>query len=506
MISAGKKYLFGADFGTSGVKAVLLDPGTGKLWASDMFCYEMKHKYPLWAEQTPGDWIAALAEALKQVLGKAEAAPEDILAIAFSTFGCTTVCVDENDEAIGDAMTWMDGRTGEEVAWLNQNMADEISKVNGNVISTLPTTANFLWLREKDKERYGKAKKFGGVLTYLDLKTSGSFVVPPSEATFIHVFDLKTSEYSAPLAEKLGIPLEKLAAIVPSTNHIGTVTAEAARAIGFAEGTPVIAGAQDNAAASLGMGVYKAGQVFFSMGTAGNMGLIIDELKQDSTLMTQAFLFPDTWIMLATMGNNGACIKWFNNNIASPIAGADIGYEGLDLLAEKSRPGNTGVIFLPYLSGELSPVWDEKARACFIGMTSRTDAGDLVRSVLEGVCFAIKHNLLMYERAGCHIGDSIKIAGGPTNSRLWMQILADVTGKEIMIPDVTDAGPLGDAMLAGIANGSFSSPEEAVERCVRTKRSYEPDTSAKPVYDELFGIYLDLGEKNMEAFRRLEKY
>ena len=499
-------YLFGADFGTSGVKAILLDPITGKQWSSDLFCYEMKHKHPLWAEQTPEDWIAMLSEAVKQVLARAEARPEDISAISFSTFGCTTVCVDDHNEAIGDAITWMDGRTGEEVDWLNQNMACEISKVNGNVISTLPTTANFLWLRNKDPERYVLTKKFGGVLSYLNLRMTGNFTVPPSEATFIHVFDLKTLKYSEKLCNQLIIPLEKLAPIVSSTTQIGTITAEASQAVGFAEGTPVIAGMQDNAAASLGMGVYEPGQLFFSMGTAGNMGLIIDEPRQDHTLITQVFLFPKTWIMLATMGNNGACIKWFDNNIVSHIIGSNIGYESLDMLAKKSRPGNTGVIFLPYLSGELSPIWDERARSCFIGMTLRTNACDLIRSILEGVCFAIKHNLLMYQRAGCHIGDSIKIAGGPTNSPLWMQILADITGKEIVIPVVADAGPLGDAMLAGIANGMFSSPKEAVEQCVRIKQSYEPNISTGPIYKELFDIYLDISEKFMPEFHRLEKF
>ena len=464
------KYLFGADFGTSGVKAVLLDPETGKLWNSDMFSYELKHKYPLWAEQTPGDWIAMLAKAVEQVLKSAEAKPEDILAIAFSTLGCTTVCIDENDEAIGDAMIWMDGRAGEEVEWLNQNMAEEISKVNGNVVSTLATTANFRWLRDKDPERYGKSKRFGGALSYINLKMTGSFVVPPSEATFIHVFDLKTSEYSAELCEKLDIPLEKLAAVTQSAERIGTVTAEAARLTGLAEGTPVVAGTQDNGSAPLGMGVYKPGQVFFSMGTAGNMGLVIDEPVQDRTLITQAFLFPDTWFLLATMGNNGVCMKWLNENIASQFSGGEIGYKELDILAEKSRPGNTGVIFLPYLSGEFSPIWDEKARACFFGMTLRTDAGDLARSVLEGVCFAIKHNLLNYERAGCKIGDTIKIAGGPTNSPLWMQILADVTGKTISVPDVSDAGPFGDAIVCIVPNSRNVEPVSTIANRVSAKK------------------------------------
>lgn len=495
-----KKYLFGADFGTGGVKAVLLDPQTGETVGSDLFEYEMKHKNPLWAEQDPEAWWQMFCAASKQVLKRAGKC--EVIAVAMSSQGCATVCVGTDGKAIGDAFTWMDGRTGEEASWLKEHYADEIAKVNANEISTLLSTPNFLWMKKHDKRRFDQTAGFCGVLSYMNLRLTGDFVIPPSEATFCHLYDYKTYTYSPGLCRLLDIPYEKLPETVLSTDLFGSVTTRASQECGIAKGTPVAGGSHDNTAAALGMGVYKPGQVFFSMGTAGNMGVIMDRPREDSCLLTQACLFPGTWLMLATMGNNGACLKWLRENVLTNEAGKKLSYRAINEYAQGSRAGAHGVLYLPYLAGELSPIWDEKARSCLIGMTARTAKQDIVRAVLEGVCFAVRHNLMMYEQAGCYIGE-LRVAGGPAKSAVWMQILADITGHEVAVPAVFDAGPVGDAILAGVASGCFVDISNAVERTVHIKARYTPDPRCKEIYDRLFNLYIGLYPKLKDDFSDL---
>lgn len=498
-----KKYLFGADLGTGGVKAVLLDPETGETVGSDLFEYEMKHPYPLWAEQDPEDWWAMFCAASRQVLARAGEC--EIIAAALSSQGCATVCVGADGRAIGNAFTWMDGRTGEEAAWLRDHFAEEIAQVNANEISTLLSTPNFLWLKKHDKPRFDRSSGFCGVMSYVGLRLTGRFAVPPSEATFCHLYDYKTHQYSRKLCSLLEIPYEKLPEAVSSTSLMGRVTAQAARECGLPADTPVAGGSHDNTAAALGMGVYQPGQVFFSMGTAGNMGVIMDRPREDGCLLTQACLFPGTWLMLATMGNNGACLKWLRENVLTDASGTKLCYGTLNAYAQASPAGSRGVLFLPYLAGELSPLWDEKARACFIGMTSRTTKENLVRAVMEGVCFSVRHNLTMYERAGCAV-EGLRVAGGPTESAVWMQTLADVTGREVSVPDVTNAGPVGDAVLAGVAAGCYPDVSGVLERAVRTRAQYTPNAQNREVYDRLFALYLGLYPKLKNEFSALSSF
>jgi xylulokinase len=321
------------------------------------------------------------------------------------------------------------------------------------------------------------------------------FSVNPSEGSQNYCFDTKRHTWNSDIADKLNIPLSKFSDVFECHATIGRVTEKAAQETGLRPGIKVIGGGHDTTSAAFATGVVEMGQAFYSMGTGSNLGVITKQPVFHEAMTVQCYVIPDLWILDAVMNSTGQSMKWFNQqfgqmeNLLAEKLGIGA-YEMYDLEAQKSPAGNSGVVYTPYLAGESSPIWDGNARAAFVGITSRTTRGDIIRSIMEGVCFSAYHNMKIFEEMGSPINEFI-VCGGPAKSRLWMEILADITGKIVKTTENEDAAPLGDAMLAGVACGLYADYKQAADKNVKIKNTYYPNPQSRNTYERLFTVYLN---------------
>ena len=277
---------------------------------------------------------------------------------------------------------------------------------------------------------------------------------------------------------------------------VGTVTGKAAAECGLVEGTPVVAGGLDAACGTLGAGVIHSGETQEQGGQAGGMSICTEGYKADPRLILSYHVVPGKWLLQGGTTGGGGVMRWFEREFADyeRMMKEQTGASSLDQLnkiAEKVAPGCEGMVFLPYMSGERSPIWNPYAKGVFYGLDFAKTKGHMVRACMEGVAFSLRHNLEVAREAGAE-ADVLRAMGGSANSLLWTQIKSDITGKPIIVPASDTATTLGAALLAGVGVGFYKDYEEAVSLTVKETRRHEPDPKNKAVYDKTFETYIEL--------------
>ena len=298
------------------------------------------------------------------------------------------------------------------------------------------------------------------------------------------------------MCKRLGIPMEFLPEICDCDHVVGTVTGKAAAECGLVEGTPVVAGGLDAACGTLGAGVIHSGETQEQGGQAGGMSICTEEYKADPRLILSYHVVPGKWLLQGGTTGGGGVMRWFEREFADyeRMMKEQTGASSLDQLnkiAEKVAPGCEGMVFLPYMSGERSPIWNPYAKGVFYGLDFAKTKGHMVRACMEGVAFSLRHNLEVAREAGAE-ADVLRAMGGSANSLLWTQIKSDITGKPIIVPASDTATTLGAALLAGVGVGFYKDYEEAVSLTVKETRRHEPDPKNKAVYDKTFETYIEL--------------
>ena len=332
---------------------------------------------------------------------------------------------------------------------------------------------------------------------------TGAVTQDLSQGYGLHCFDMRTGSWDENMCVKLGIPVEFLPEIVPCDEVVGTVTEEAAIMSGLEAGIPVVAGGLDAACGTLGAGVIHPGETQEQGGQAGGMSICIDTYKADPSLILGFHVVPGRWLLQGGTTGGGGVMRWVEREFADyeRERQKETGVSSLDQLNEIAREtpaGSEGVVFLPYMSGERSPVWNPYAKGVFYGLDFAKTKGHMVRACMEGVAFSLRHNLEVAEAAGAK-AEILRAMGGSANSLLWTQIKADVTGKTIVVPASDTATTLGAALLAGVGVGFYKDYEEAVSMTVKETRRHKPDLSNKEIYDKTYCTYRNLYEslKNM---------
>ena len=267
---------------------------------------------------------------------------------------------------------------------------------------------------------------------------------------------------------------------------VGKLTKEAAKQTGLTEGIPVVAGGLDAACGTLGAGVVSPGQTQEQGGQAGGMSICIDEYAADPRLILGFHVVPGRWLLQGGTTGGGGALKWLRETICPELSFAQ-----MSSLAESTPAGSGGVTFLPYMAGERSPIWNPNACGVFFGLNFGTTRGQMIRACMEGVAYALRHNLETAESAGAR-AETLRSMGGSANSRIWTQIKADVTGRNIEVPASDTATTLGAAILAGVGTGVWNSFEEAARQTVSVKTRYAPDPAVKAVYDRGYETYRKL--------------
>jgi len=486
------KLLLGIDIGTSACKVAVFDED-GAVLAQANREYKVYYPESGWAEQDPEEWWSAICEGIKEVLADEKAAAEEICGIGVDGQSWSAIPVDREGRVLCRTPIWMDTRARDICERIKREaFAEEIFEVAGNDFLPSYTTPKMLWFKEKRPEVFEKAYKFLQSNSYIVYRLTGRMCQDYSQGYGIHFFDMNRLAYREELANKLGLSQELVPELCACDAVAGEVSGETAKITGLKEGTPVVAGGLDAACGTLGAGVYQVGQTQEQGGQAGGMSICTDRALAHKKLILGTHVVPGLWLLQGGTVGGGGTLKWFRQEL-----GQGMSFDELTAEAEKVPAGAEGVLFLPYMAGERSPVWNPDAKGVFYGLSYDKTRGHMVRAVLEGVAFSLEHNLRTAKEAGAEAG-ILNAMGGSANSRLWTQIKADVTGKTIQVPASDTATTLGAALLAGVGCGVYKDYEEAVRRTIQITRVQEPDRERHEIYQERMERYLELSAKMQE--------
>jgi xylulokinase len=455
--------LVGIDVGTTGVKALAIAPD-GEVLAREEEEYPLSIPQPGWAEQDPEDWWRATEHALGRL------GATDVAGIGLSGQMHGLVALDSADRVLRPAILWNDQRTGAECAEIEARVGlARLIELTGNRALTGFTAPKLLWLRRHEPDVYGRISHVLLPKDYVRLRLTGERAIDCADASGTLLFDVASRRWSAEVLEALELPAEWLPPALESPAVSGVTP----------DGIPVAAGAGDQAASALGVGVDRPGPLSVQIGTSGVVFAALPAFAADSEARVHAFCHavPGAWHAMGVMLSAAGSLRWFRDAFAP---GGD--YAELTAEAGRWEPGAEGLLYLPYLAGERTPHADPGARGAFVGLSLRHDRGALVRAVLEGVAYGLRDSLELLRALGVEPVAG-RVSGGASRSELWLRIVASVLGVPLERTVTEEGAAYGAALLAGVAGGVFADVGEAVAACVRVQDRVEPEPSWRPSYD-----------------------
>jgi xylulokinase len=482
-------YWLGIDVGTGGTRALLVDE-SGKVQHAFTSPHEPMHmERPLWAEQRPENWWDAAQQAIRGVLGQAHATGRDVLGIGLSGQMHGLVLLDASNNVIRPALIWCDQRSQAQVDAINASVGkDVVLASTANPVVTGFTLPKLLWVRDNEPAQYERVRKMLLPKDYLRFQLTGEPAGDVSDASGTALFDVVQRRWSFELAEKLGIDTAILPKTYESSAISGAVTRVAANATGLAEGTPVVAGAGDQAASAVGNGIVQPGVVSCTLGTSGVVFAHTTAPAYDPAGRVHTFCHAvaGAWHVMGVTQGAGLSLQWFRNNLAP---GSE--YETLTAEAAKAPAGSDGLFWLPYLMGERTPHLDAAARGGWIGLTASHTRAHLIRSLLEGVSFSQKDGLEIIENMGVSV-DSVRLSGGGARSPFWRQMLTDVFNKRAAVLETEEGSAYGAALLALVGTARYASVPEVCGVAIREVGSFKPQSDAAKVYARAHKRYQSL--------------
>ncbi|MBE5758824.1 MAG: xylulokinase [Clostridiales bacterium] len=488
------KFLIAHDLGTSGNKATLygLD---GKLYASSLYEYPTYYPGVNYVEQNPADWWEAVCKSTITLMEKAGVTASDIGGVSFSAQMMGCLLVDKDGEPLRPMIIWADQRSTKQADFLEKELGQQfIYKTTGHRISPAYSLEKLMWVRDNEPDVYKKAAKVLHAKDYIIYKLTGNFVTDYSDAGGMNLFDMTKRTWSPAIIAATGIRADLLPEVHPSSDIAGTITKEAAAACGLLEGTPVVIGGGDGSCATVGAGVARLGKTYCSMGSSAWISTAANEPFFDPEMRTFNWIHldPSLYTPNGTMQTAGYSYSWVKNNLCDPelLEAAEKGispYQLINKLAEKSPAGANNLLFLPYLLGERSPRWNPNTKGCFLGLTLTSTRNDMIRSVLEGVGYNMKV-ILDVINSKFPVEDIMMIGGGARGME-WLQMLADIWQRKLIVPEyIEEATSLGAAIACGVGIGAF--PDfKVVEEFNKPARTIEPNPENFAVYEKLFGIF-----------------
>lgn len=485
------KYVLGIDFGGGASKATLLSQD-GKIAAVNTVEYETLYPKSGWTEQNPMDWYNATKENIKSVLKKSAVSPSDIAAVSLDAATHTAVITDGEFNVLRPSVYWTDIRSLEEVEYLRENYSDLILKEvlhNPDTIWTLP---QLMWIKKNEPEIWSRVKRIMFAKDFVRHQLTGDYVTDNIEAEGSMLFDYEKQCWSESLCKILGIDTKMLPQIVSPGDIVGKVTAKAANDTGLAEGTPVLCGTTDTVMEVFAAGAVRRGQMTIKLATAGRICVVTDRAYPDKNLINYSHVLDGLWYPGTATKSCAASYRWYRDTFGGDYADLDAG-------AESVAPGSEGLIFNPYLNGELTPYADPKLCASFIGVRSGHTKAHFTRAVLEGVSMSILDCKNALEDIGIPHEDTAVIIGGGGKSPLWRQITSDILGITLVVKKYADSS-FGSAMFAGVKAGFWASPEEAVETCNENVSVTEPDMSRHAQYAKVFKKYKKVHDALSEIY------
>lgn len=480
------QYVLAHDLGTSGNKATLFDTD-GRLIKSTVYSYGLMTGENGEAEQNADDWWKAVCETSRRLT--AEIRREDVIAVSFSgqMMGC--LCVDREGMPLHNALIWADMRSTRQAALLRERIsAERYYAVTGHRISASDSITKLMWIRDNLPEVYEKTYKMLNAKDYIIYRLTGQFVTEPSDASSTCLLDLNTLDWSEEILSVSGLDKEKLPQLLSSVAVAGGITKEAAALTGLCEGTPVVCGGGDGCCAAVGTGIVKEGVANCCLGTSSWISFASKTpvCDKDMSVFNFAHIVPGYIMPCGTMQTGGGSLSWAVDTLYGTPAGneapsKDAIYRSVAEEVAASPMGAKGLFFLPYLMGERSPRWNDKAKGAFLGLTMGHSRGDMLRAVMEGVGLNLDIILKIFRDSGADISRLILIGGGARN-RIWQKILCDVFGIPVLVPNyLEEATSMGAAITAGVGVGAFAD-FGVIDKFIRIQEENAPDPASHDYY------------------------
>jgi len=424
---------------------------------------------PGWAEQDPRDWWRACGLAVRKALQSSSLRAEDIACVGFSGQMHGAVLLDSADEVVRSAIIWCDQRSEAQTHELEKLFGrDALIQLTCNPPLTNFTLTKLLWVREIEPANWARVAHVMLPKDYVRFRLTGERAIDMADASGTLLLDVANRRWSTTVLSKSGIDVGLLPALHESPAVCGKVSAAGAEATGLRAGTPVVAGAGDQAAGAVGMGIARAGAVSATIGTSGVVFAATDRpaLDPQGRLHTFCHAIPGRWHVMGVTQSAGLSLRWFRDRFG--VISKD-GRDSYDILADEAAAapaGSEGAFWVPYLMGERTPHLDPNARAALLGLTASHTRGHIIRAVMEGVAYSLKDTFTIFEEMKIPV-TSIRLGGGGARSPLWRQIQADVYSHEVEIVAAEEGAAYGAAILAGTGVGAWSSVDEACDKVVR---------------------------------------
>ncbi len=501
--------LLGIDIGTSGTKTVLFEED-GTVLASYTGECPLYQPQNGWAEQAPDDWWEATAAGIRAVLSQSGRKAADIAGVGLSGQMHGLVMLDKENRVLRPAIIWCDQRTAAECEEIESRLGrDRLIAVTANPALTGFTASKILWVRNHQPEIYEKCAHILLPKDYIRFRLTGEYATEVSDASGMQLLDVPGRCWSQEVLDGLQIDRALLGKVYESPAITGRVTAQAAGLTGLAEGTPVVGGAGDNAAAAVGTGTVRDGLAFTTIGSSGVVFAHTDRLSIDPAGRVHTFCcaVPGAWHVMGVTQGAGLSLKWFRDNFCGAEKEAAAGlsqdpYVLMDKQAALSPIGANRLLYLPYLMGERTPHLDPDARGVFFGLSAVHTRRDLLRAVMEGVTFSLRDCLSVFDDMGQEVR-AMTACGGGGASPFWRQMLADVFGCSISTVASKEGPALGVALLAGVGAGVYASVPEACDAVIRQGGTQAPQPEAVEAYNRIYPLYRRLYPALKESYRAL---
>lgn len=492
-LSGHKPYIISADIGTTSTKTLVIDR-SGRVLASHSVEYPLHTPKPNIAEQDPDEIFQAVLTAIRTVVSKAAVLPGQVLCVSFSSAMHSLIAVDKELQPLTRCITWADNRSAAYVKALKEELnGHEIYLNTGTPIHPMSPLLKLMWIRDHRPDLFEQAYKFIGIKEYVFAKLFGKLVIDYSIASATGLFNLRRLDWDEGALAACGVRREQLSDPVSTTHILQGLSTDAAASMGLSTDTPFVVGASDGVLANLGVGAMDEGVYAVTIGTSGAVrGVMREPVTDPKGRLFCYALKEDFWVVGGAINNGGIMFRWVRDQLATAEAeeGRRRGMDPYDYLTELARevaPGSDGLIFLPLLSGERAPYWNANARGVFFGLSLYHQKKHMIRSVLEGVMYRIHSVVTALEELSGPTKE-VRASGGFARSPFWLQMMSDVLGTTVAVPNTIESSGLGAAQLGMLALGEirdFSS----VHDWMHVEQSLAASEQNHEIYQQLTKIY-----------------
>ncbi|MCI8464330.1 MAG: FGGY-family carbohydrate kinase [Lachnospiraceae bacterium] len=503
------EYYLGIDIGTYESKGVLID-GDCRVVAVHAERHGLENPRNNYFEHDAQEvWWGDFCKITRSLLEESGKKNSDIAAVGASTLGADLVAVDRDCMPLRKAILYgIDARAEAEIAALNAKYGKEkVLEFNGRPLCSNDVPPKILWLKNHEPRVWEKAYKLLTGSSFLTAKLTGEYVIDRFLAygAFTPLYHTKDGTVDMEYCPEFCRP-DQLARVCDTTDVVGGITKKAARETGLLEGTPVIAGADDSGAEAISTGILEQGDMMIQIGSSLYLIGLCDRIVKDPRIWSGGFIIPGACSVQGGTNNAGTLTRWYRDHLFSDLVkeereGGENAYAAMLKGLEKIPPGSEGLITVPYFAGERTPVNDPEARGVLFGMTLRHTREHMYRSALEAVGYSLAEHFSIFEENNIPIRNVYAVGGG-TKAPLWMQIISDILGREIVTADVTVGAAFGDAVMAAIGVGRFRSFSE-IRPYIKPKKIYHPDWKAHENYKPYFKMFLDLYSRNKDLMKKL---